>query len=38
MAASANMRRSSAPRRRNVVVIGNCQAETVREAFFRAPR
>ena len=33
---SATVRRSNAVSRRKVVVIGNCQAETVRLAFFRA--
>jgi hypothetical protein len=33
----APLHRSGAAGRRNVVVIGNCQAETVREGFRRAP-
>ena len=36
-AASPAVPRPRAASRRNVVVIGNCQAETVREAFYRAP-
>ena len=35
--ASVAARPLTAVSRRKVVVIGNCQAETVREAFFRAP-
>jgi hypothetical protein len=36
-APAAALPRPGAASRRNVVVIGNCQAETVREGFLRAP-